>query len=79
MMAAREAIWDWIVDTQNWWEIASARDPVVAEARRDFEYAFKVFYRYEFWRLSEVCGSPHKFTPQSARTSFRLQQASSQI
>jgi hypothetical protein len=44
-MAAREAIWDWIVEAQNWWEIASARDPVVTEARKDLEYAFKVFHR----------------------------------
>lgn len=60
-MAAQEAIWEWIVNEENWqavigenWEeddvrlpiVTSRRHPVVERARADLEYAFKVFHRY---------------------------------
>lgn len=58
-MAAQEAIWEWIVNEENWQAVigenmeddvrlpivTSRRHPVVETARADLEYAFKVFHR----------------------------------
>lgn len=59
-MAAQEAIWEWIVNAENWQAViggnlddeilslpivTSRRHPVVERARADLEYAFKVFHR----------------------------------